>query len=48
MLGTLEHDQKSDWRSHIASIVQANNATKNDTTGYPQKFFKMQKKGTQG
>lgn len=35
MLGTLEHDQKSDWRSHVAPIVQANNATKNDTTGYP-------------
>lgn len=45
MLGTLEHDLKSDWRSHI---VQANNATKNDTTGYPQNLFKMLKKGTQG
>lgn len=48
MLGTLEHDQKSDCRSHIAPIVQAKNATKNDTTGYPQNFFKMLKKGTQG
>lgn len=48
MLGTLEQGQKSDWRSHISPVVQANNATKNDTTGYPQNFFKMLKKGTQG
>lgn len=34
MLGTLEHDQKADWKSHVAPLVQAYNATKSDATGF--------------
>lgn len=34
MLGTLEHDQKVDWKSHVATLVQAYNATKSDATGF--------------
>lgn len=28
MLGTLEHDQKADFKSHVARLLQAYNATK--------------------
>lgn len=31
MLGTLEHDQKADFKSHVAPLLQAYNATKSGT-----------------
>lgn len=34
MLGTLDDDQKEDWKSYVPSLVHAYNATKHDTTGY--------------
>lgn len=39
MLGTLEEDQKADWKSYVAPLVQAYNATKNDSTGYSPHFL---------
>ena len=34
MLGTLNPDQKEDWKTHISTIVHAYNCTRNDATGY--------------
>ena len=34
MLGTLEQDQKKDWKSFIGPMVHAYNCTKQETTGY--------------
>ncbi|XP_060063856.1 uncharacterized protein LOC132544297 [Ylistrum balloti] len=39
MLGTLEHGQKADWKSYVVPLVQAYNATKNDSTGYSPHFL---------
>ena len=33
MLGTLEDDQKKDWKKHISTMVHAYNATRHATTG---------------
>ena len=33
MLGTLPVEQKADWKSHVAPLVHAYNATKHDSTG---------------
>ena len=33
MLGTLPVEQKADWKSHVAQLVHAYNATKHDSTG---------------
>lgn len=33
MLGTLEQDEKSDWKSHIGPLVHAYNCTRHETTG---------------
>lgn len=39
MLGTLEQDQKSDWKTHKGSLVHAYNATKHETTGFSPYFL---------
>ena len=39
MLGTLEEDQKADWKTYIGPLVQAYNATKHDSTGYSPHFL---------
>ena len=40
MLKTLENCQKSDWKSHISSLVHAYNSTVHDTTRFSP-FFLM-------
>ena len=40
MLGTLEDHQKQDWKSYVAPLVHAYNATLHDSTGFSP-FFLM-------
>ena len=40
MLGTLEDHQKQDWKSYVAPLVHAYNATRHDSTGFSP-FFLM-------
>ena len=40
MLGTLEDHQKQDWKSYVAPLVHAYNATSHDSTGFSP-FFLM-------
>ncbi|MCG8030631.1 MAG: DDE-type integrase/transposase/recombinase, partial [Candidatus Thiodiazotropha taylori] len=39
MLGTLEEYQKSDWKSHVPTLVHAYNATIHGSTGYSPYFL---------
>lgn len=39
MLSTLSEEQKSDWKSHVAPLVHAYNATKSDATGYTPHYL---------
>ncbi|XP_033756228.1 uncharacterized protein LOC117338972 [Pecten maximus] len=39
MLATLDESQKKDWRSYVAPMVQAYNATRNDAKGYSPHFL---------
>ena len=39
MLGTLEPDQKADWKAYVAPLVHMYNSTKHDTTGYSPYFL---------
>ena len=39
MLGTLDNSQKADWKSYVAPLVQAYNATKSDATGYSPHYL---------
>ena len=39
MLGTLDNHQKEDWKSFVAPLVHAYNATKHDSTGYSPYFL---------
>lgn len=39
MLGTLEDDQKADWKSHVSVLVHAYNATHHESTGYSPYFL---------
>jgi len=34
MLGTLDSNQKKDWKSHVAGLVHAYNYTRQTTTGF--------------
>ena len=34
MLGTLEENQKEDWKSYVAPLVHSYNSTRHDSTGY--------------
>lgn len=39
MLSTLSEEQKSDWKSHVAPLVHAYNATMSDPTGYTPHYL---------
>ncbi len=39
MLGTLDDDKKSDWKSYVAPLVHAYNATRHERTGYSPHFL---------
>ena len=39
MLGTLEDHQKQDWKSYVAPLVHAYNATRHDSTGFSPYFL---------
>jgi hypothetical protein len=34
MLGTLDNEQKQDWKFYVITLVHAYNATKNESTGF--------------
>ena len=46
MLGTLQQDQKADWKIHIGSLVHAYNATKHETTGFSPFFLMFSREPT--
>ena len=39
MLGTLEDNQKSDWKSYVPSLVHAYNSTRHESTGYSSHYL---------
>ena len=39
ILGTLDEDKKSDWKTYVAPLVQAYNATKNESTGFSPHYL---------
>ena len=39
MLGTLEEEQKEDWKSYVAPLVHAYNATRHESTGFAPHYL---------
>ena len=39
MLGTLSSEQKADWKTYIAPLVQAYNSTRHDSTGFSPHYL---------
>lgn len=39
MLGTLEEEQKSNWKAHLPTMVHAFNSTRHDSTGFTPHFL---------
>ena len=39
MLGTLEADQKKNWKAHVPTLVHAYNSTRHETTGHTPHFL---------
>ena len=39
MLSTLSEEQKTDWKSYVAPLVQAYNSIRNDATGYTPHYL---------
>ena len=39
MLGTLEDEQKEDWKSYVAPLVHAYNATRHESTGFAPHYL---------
>ncbi|MCG8075672.1 MAG: DDE-type integrase/transposase/recombinase, partial [Candidatus Thiodiazotropha taylori] len=39
MLGTLNDEQKQDWKSYVAPLVHAYNATRHESTGFAPHFL---------
>ncbi|KAL5013852.1 hypothetical protein ScPMuIL_008122, partial [Solemya velum] len=39
MLGTLNEEKKADWRTYVAPLVHAYNATRHETTGYSPHYL---------
>ncbi len=39
MLGTLDDYEKSDWKSYVAPLVHAYNATRHDSTGFSPHYL---------
>jgi hypothetical protein len=39
MLGTLEDEQKADWKAHLPSMVHAYNSTRHDSTGFTPHYL---------
>ena len=41
MLGTLQENQKSDWKAHVPTLVHAYNARFHDSTGFSPYFLML-------
>ena len=41
LLGTLQENQKSDWKARVPTLVHAYNATFNDSTGFSPYFLML-------
>ena len=39
MLGTLEDDQKSDWKSYVPPLVHAYNSTRHESSGFSPHYL---------
>ena len=39
MLGTLEEEQKSDWKTYVSPLVHAYNSTRHERTGFSSHYL---------